>query len=158
LKGNHGRQPEAIAKLKGVYQPYKYPNSNQNNGLVYLTSLPNPPIKLNEIGAKFWNDILGGAIHINGYIAIHDIFMFEELCYIYQLKEAAIKDIELFGNTTLNDKGKREKSIGYILYKETLKDFYMLCKEFGLSPSSRTVIKFQTQKEEKEDILQMFSL
>lgn len=158
MKGNHGKQPEAVARLKGTYKPYKYPDSIQDGGLVYLTSVPEPPEKLNAIGAKFWEDILGGAIGIKGYIAIHDIFMFADLCYIYQLKEAAIKDIELFGNTTVDENGKRVKSIGYVIYKETLKDFQTLCREFGLSPSSRTAIKFHERGEEKEDPLKDFVL
>lgn len=158
MKGNHGKQPEAIAKLKGVYRPSKYPDSINNGGITYLTNLPNPPERLNSVGSEFWNNILGGAISIHGYIAVHDIYMFEELCYNYQTMTAAKKDIELFGNTEINANGQRVKSIGYQIYKETLKDFQVLCKEFGLSPSSRNAIKFQEKGEKKEDLLSDFAL
>lgn len=152
MKGNHVTQPEAVAKLKGVYRPSKYPDSVQDSGITFLTIVPEPPKRLNAIGIEFWSNILGGAIHIDGYIAVHDIYMFEELCYIYQLMTAAKKDIELFGNTEITQSGQRIKSVGYQIYKDTLKDFQTLCREFGLSPSSRNAIKFKQQGEKKESL------
>lgn len=152
MKGNHGKQPEAVARLKGTYKPYKYPNTLSDDGIVYLTTLPNPPDGLNDIGALFWNNILGGAININGYIAIHDIYQFELLCYTYQLMELAKKDIELFGTSIITESGKREKSFGYQMFKENARDFNMLCKNFGLDPSSRTVIKFKSHGDKKDSL------
>lgn len=155
---NFGKQPKAIAKLKGTHQPCRYPETILDGGLVFLTQIPTPPKRLGAIGTEFWNNILGGAIGINGYIAIHDIYMFEELCYVYQTMTKAKDDIEIFGNTTVTESGQRVRSIGYQIYKESLKDFQSLCREFGLSPSSRNSLKFQEYGEKKTDPLAAFSL
>lgn len=147
---NNKKQPEAIARLKGVYKPSKYPDSIQDAGITYLTAVPEPPDRLNAIGQKFWIDILSGAVHIQKYIAVNDIFIFEELCYCYQIMTAAKKDVEMFGHSEMYG-GRRVRSFGSMMYKDALQDFTRLCREFGISPSSRSNIKFQGGDSEEAD-------
>lgn len=143
-------QPAAIAKLKGTYREDRYKDQLAEDGLVFLSRVPEPPEILNEDGKYFWNSILTQGVAISGYIAVQDIFIFEELCFTYQQMSAAKKDIKKSGNTNVDENGNRHKSIAYIIYKEALKDFGVLCREFGLSPSSRTGMKIATRGENKE--------
>lgn len=144
-------QPAAMAKLKGYYRADRHRDEIADGGILFLSSVPEPPERLTEHGRKFWNDILGEAIHIKNYIAIQDIFMFEELCYNYQMMTNAKIDIEMFGISEVGEDGIRRKSIGYTIYKEASKDFAILCKEFGLSPSSRTGIKIVSNSEKEPE-------
>lgn len=152
------KQPTAIVKAKGYYRADRYPDEAVENGVVFLTTVPEPPLRLKGEGVNFWNSILGEAIHISGYIAVQDIFIFEQLCYTFQTMTSAQSDIELFGNTEIDQNGNRRPSAGYRIYKESLKDFITLCREFGLSPSSRGNIKFTAKGEGKKDLKEQFKL
>lgn len=143
-------QPTALVKLKGNYRPSRYKDDLAEEGVVFLTDIPEVPKFLEEEGKEFWLSILSEAINIVGYIAVQDIFMFEELCYNYQVMVNAKKDIKKFGNTEINKNGQRTKSIGYIIYNESLKNFQSLCREFGLSPSSRTGVKLSQQTKKNQ--------
>lgn len=151
-KNGPAPMPAAIAKLKGNYKKSRYgsevePNLTDNN----LSSIPQVPPRLDNEGGRFWTAILSDAVKIDGYMANWDLFIFEELCYNYQTMIAAKKDIEINGNTSISPAGVRVHSIGYKIYKESSKDFIQLCREFGLSPSSRSGIVLMTKGKEDNE-------
>jgi len=130
------RQPEAIAKMKGTYRKDRYNNSTVNViGLEYLDHVPEPPKHLNEEGINYWNTSLSHLIKIKFLIAKVDLYIFADLCYNYQLIIECINKLEL-------SKGSLGKNPYQSILNKSIKTYLGLCREFGLTPSSRT--KFPT--------------
>lgn len=151
-KNGPAPMPKAVAKLKGNYRPSRYDDKIEpTRETNLLTTIPQPPDRLDDEGSRFWIAILSDAVQMDGYLSRWDLFMFEELCYNYQTMIAAKKDIEINGNTTITPTGVRVHSIGYRTYKESSKDFIQLCREFGLSPSSRTGVSLITKSLDNDE-------
>ena len=146
-----------MAKLKGNYRPSRYKDELTPEGLQYIKEVPSYPLSLNEDGKYLWDSILGSAIHLNGFIAIHDLFMFEQLCYTHQLICEAQQDIKKYGMFRLTEKKEAKSSAFFRSYMELVKTYIVLCREFGLSPSSRDGIKI-ISKTEVYDPLKEFVL
>ena len=152
------KQPAAIVKLKGYYRPSRNGDELSVAGLQYLTEIPPHPECLTEDGQNHWDMIIGAAIQIEGYFAVTDILMFEQLCYTYQLMNEAQRNIKKYGMFRATG-DKDIKATGFTkTYLELTKIYITLCREFGLSPSSRTSIKFQDSGEKREDLLADFAL
>ena len=136
-----------MAKLKGDYRPSRYKEEPIPEGLQFIKEVPPYPLSLNEEGQYLWDSILKSAIHLDGFIAVHDLFMFEQLCYIYQLICEAQRDIKKYGMFRLTEKKEAKASSFFRSYMELVKTYIVLCREFGLSPSSRDGIKIISKTE-----------
>jgi P27 family predicted phage terminase small subunit len=132
------KQPTAIIKAKGYFQPSRHTDElAENNKLRFVyNELPEPPNKLKKFGKDKWTAVLSEMSRVNGYVSWLDLGLLEEYCYVCQemneLKELA-RDrtyLDRSGNVKINP-----------LYQELnklRKDYIRLAQEFGLSPSART--------------------
>lgn len=159
-KRGFATQPEAIAKQKGTYRKDRYiKDSQKNEGLEYLNHVPKPPEHLNKVGIEFWNTNLEYLIQVNELIATIDLYLFAELCYIWQTMAECMDKINEFGLTTIDNKGNKKVSIYYQTYMRFNKTFLALSRDFGMTPSSRSNMKFEPKKTEpKKDPLAEFQL
>lgn len=157
-KPGQKKMPKAVAIAKGNYRPSRYEDELGMVGLQYLTSVPPFPESLNEDGQGLWNSVISQAILIEGYFAVTDIMMFEQLCYTFQLIQEAQRNIKKYGMY----RATAEKDIKITAftrsYMELTKMYINLCREFGLSPSSRTGIKFMERGDLKPESLSDFKI
>lgn len=153
-------QPEQIAKLKGVWRSDRYKKDNQKiEGLEYLNHVPEPPEYLNKVGIEFWNTNLEYLIQVNELIATIDLYLFADLCYLWQSMAECTAKIKEFGLMVKDNKGNVRESVYYKTYIRMNKTFLELSRHYGLTPSSRSNMNFEPKKTEPEiDTLKDFSL
>lgn len=157
MKPGFKKQPAAIVKMKGNFRPSRYKDDFPLIGMQYLKHVPPYPDSLTEDGQKQWDGIISAAIQIHGYFAVTDIGMFEQLCYTYQCMTEAQRNIKKYGAYRATQ-DKDIKMTGFMKsYMDLCKMYIALCREFGLSPSSRAGLQIM-KKEEKFDPLAGFSL
>ena len=144
------KQPAALAKLKGYYRPSRYKDELSPAGLLFLDEVPDPPEALNSDGVRLWEGVIKGAIAIEGYFAVHDLFLFEQLCQTYQMLCEAQRNLKNYGMYRVNEKKEVRASAFSKNYLEIVKTYLVLCREFGLSPSSRDSIKLMSKSENKD--------
>jgi P27 family predicted phage terminase small subunit len=153
-------QPEAIAKKKGTYRKDRYKKETTKlEGLEYLDHVPEPPEHLNKVGIEFWNTNLESLIQIENLIATIDLYLFADLCYLWQSMAECTDKIKEFGLMVTDNKGKVRESIYYKTYIRMNKTFLELSRHFGMTPSSRSNMNFEPQKTELiKDPLEGFKL
>jgi len=147
------RQPTAIIKAKGYFQPSRHTDelADTNKLRFIYNELPEPPKRLKKFGKDKWNALLFEMSRVNGYVSWLDLGMLEEYCYVCQemdeLKELA-RDrtyLDKAGNVKINP-----------LYQELnklRKDYIRLAQEFGITPSSRARVPLGKEpiQEQQED-------
>lgn len=152
------RQSEATAKMKGTFRKDRYvKNENKIEGLEYLVSVPEPPKTLNEDGIRYWNTTLNYLIQNDFLIAKIDLYVFEQLCYNYQLLMEFTKEMIENGQTYIDNKGKVRISPYVRMYSETFKTYLSLARMFGLTPASRENLHSKP-KESDNDLLDDFKI
>jgi len=152
------QQSEDTARMKGTYRKDRYVKKETKiEGLIYLESVPAPPDSLNNDGKRYWNTTLNGLIKEGALIAEIDLYLFETLCYNYQLLMEFEKEMREKGQYYTDNKGKTRVSPLLGMYSRTFRMFLTTSKMFGLTPASRANIKIKP-KEEENDLLKYFSL
>lgn len=144
------KQPAALAKLKGTYQKCRHEDQIADSlALDFIhETIPLPPAKLPEQAKKYWITQLNEAAKVYGYVGKVDLNVFEQLCKVYA--EMIEMEEEVKGKTKIM-KGKNGQPIVnpyYVLLSQTRDTYLKLCREFGFTPSSRTRIRLEQQKEE----------
>lgn len=134
-------QPAVIAKIKGTDRKDRYTDDILDiKGIDFIyNELPTPPDDFPPYAVIKWNEKLGQAQKLYGYISYLDLTMFEEYCITYsELRSVRMKI------------AKPGPDFDYRLwlghYHKLRASFIQLSREFGFSPSSRTGIKL-IQKE-----------
>lgn len=153
---NNKKQPEAIAKLKGIYRPCRFGGVKNTEGMQFIKDMPSPPDNLDENGKGLWIYIFESLMYINGYIAKQDIPTLELLCYQYQILKVAQIDLKERG--LIIKKRDKDGSIieiqnpSWKTYNEAIKVYLQITREFGLTPSSRSGIKIAEYGKIGEDL------
>lgn len=148
------KQPTALAKLKGTYQPCRYETGMDEKLTFVYDYLPTPPPQLDEIAVYFWNTQLSQAQKINGYISNIDLHFFAELCELYseiQKVKSSIKNIFI-----VDDKGNEKINPRQRHLNDLRRQYAEYSREFGFTPASRSKVKIQDvppPKEQEEFIL-----
>lgn len=140
------KQPAALAKLKGTYQPCRHKDDIADSAALKFVhnSLPTAPEGLDSNGKEYWNTQLSSAMKVFGYISYIDLSIFEELCKVYQELCLLEKEITPTTKRVLKDKnGRPMVNPYYVLLNQTRDTFLKLSREFGFTPSSRTRINLQ---------------
>lgn len=140
------KEPTALAKLKGTYQPCRHKDDVADSGINFVyKKIPYPPVGMGEVAAKFWTETLSMCSVVNGYISFIDLAVFQVYCEIYEEMEGIKSEITTTGQ-------RRWRSEDFKLLKELRKDFFNMSKDFGFTPSSRRGIQLlQKETEVKED-------
>ena len=146
------KQPKALAVLKGTYQKCRHEDQIQESmelDFVFNT-LPNAPIEVGEFGSKYWQQTLGQAQKVFGYISFLDLGMFTELCKVYN--DMRILESQFNGQPYImkDANGKPIQNPIYVALKEARADFGKLSRDFGFTPVARTRIKLEQQKQQIE--------
>jgi P27 family predicted phage terminase small subunit len=140
-------QPEAIAKKKGTYRNDRYKKETTKlEGLEYLNHVPEPPEHLNKVGIEFWNTNLEYLIQVNELIATIDLYSFGQLAYKWQSMSECTAKIKEFGILQTDNKGNVRESVYYKTYIRMNKTFLEISRHFGMTPSSRSNMKFEPKK------------
>lgn len=140
------KEPTALAKLKGTYQPCRHKDDVADSGIDFVyKKIPYPPDGMGEVAAKFWTETLSMCSVVNGYISFIDLAVFKIYCEMYEEMEDIKSEITLTGQ-------RRWRSEDFKLLKELRKDFFNMSKDFGFTPSSRRGVQLlQKETEVKED-------
>ena len=135
------KQPTALAKIKGTYQPCRY-ETGMDEALDFIyQNIPAPPEHFTKEAKAHWINILTQGSRIQGYISKVDLNLFAILC---KLHSEIIETEESIDYTFKEDKSGVERINPRLKYLETLRrQYFELSKEFGLSPASRSKIKLQ---------------
>lgn len=138
------RKPAAILKAEGNYRPSRQPkNEVQPTIEVGLT----PPNDLNEWGAKYWLDIMSEYVSI-GLVTRVDIEALHSCCTWYGLMREA-QDIVAAKGLEVEVEKVTPKGDSYTVTEtnpmiavadKAFKNYIAMCKEFGLTPASRSRI------------------
>lgn len=150
------RQPATIAKQKGLYRPSRHEVEKNNVQFECLSIVPEPPEILNEDGKRIWNTTLKSLIQIDGLMTKPDLYLFTELCFTYQLMMECVREMNETGQTITDKKGKVIMSPVWKDYKDLLKIYISLCREFKMSPASRSNMKFEPKKPDFDPLAQFY--
>lgn len=135
------KQPTAIAKIKGTYQPCRYETGVDDQLNFIYKVIPTPPDHLSEIGQRYWIETLSQVQNINGYISFIDLGVFTVLCEVVDEMETTKKEIK---TRYIQNKNGTETINPRVRQLERLRrQFVELCREFGFTPSSRSKIKIE---------------
>jgi len=134
------KQSEATARKKGTYRKDRYKSPERIEGFIYLESIPEPPSLLNEHGVNYWNTTLNGLLESGALIATVDLYLFTDLCYLWQSMAECTEKINEHGYTITDHKGIEKVSPYYKTYIRLNKSFISLSKMFGLTPVSRSIL------------------
>jgi phage terminase small subunit len=149
------KQPKAIAKIKGTYQPVRYENTVPDSKVSFVNTIPEPPIILTSEKAKeYWYAVLSEASNIYGWIAKVDLALFTNLCVTYGLLCSAqekVQDCQYNGFVDENDHGTTSVSAVLKSYITLSDQFTKLSKEFGITPSARGSLKLTPQEVKTND-------
>ena len=146
-------QPIAVLKQKGtinITRAKDVKEIDQKLDFIY-NSIPSPPDRMSDLGCEIWNSMLMQASKMYGYISFIDLKLFEEYCECWS--ELQSLNNKCRGNSISYEDKNGVKRINPI-YKERddkRKLFIRLSQEFGFSPSARTRIKLEQQKEEVQE-------
>ena len=148
-------QPEAIAKMKGLYRPSRHKDhiAAEGKSLEWVHNvIPSPPEDLSEFAKKVWTTQLAEAQKVFGYIGFIDLLLFTEYCYL--VGEMEFLKNETFGQRTYtDDNGVKRINPLWSELNKLRKDFMRISQEFGFGPSSRTRVKLEqsVEIEKKKD-------
>jgi P27 family predicted phage terminase small subunit len=137
-------KPTTLKKLEGTYRKDRaVKNEVQPTIEVGLA----PPADLNEWGAKYWTDIMSEYGKI-GLITRVDVGALHSVCYWFGLMNEAADIVSAKGLEVQVEKHTQRGDI--VMVTETnpmiavadkaFKNYIAMCKEFGLTPASRTKI------------------
>jgi len=144
------RKPAAILKSEGNYRPSRQPKTEiQPTIEVGLT----PPNDLNEWGAKYWLDIMTEYVSI-GLVTRVDVEALHSCCTWYGLMREA-QDIIAAKGLEVEVERVTPKGESYTITEtnpmiavadKAFKNYIAMCREFGLTPASRTRISAPDKK------------
>ena len=147
-------KPTALKQLEGTYRKDRaVTNEVQPTIEVGLA----PPADLNEWGAKYWTDIMSEYGKI-GLITKVDVGALHSVCYWFGLMNEAADIVSAKGLEVQVEKHTQRGDI--VMVTETnpmiavadkaFKNYIAMCKEFGLTPASRTKISAPTKTDKDE--------
>ncbi len=143
------RKPTEIKKAEGTYRKDRAPKNEIKPSIeVGLT----PPNDLNEWGQKYWLDIMSEYVSI-GLVTRVDVEALHSCCTWYGLmREAqdiiAAKGLEVeVEKVTPNGESYTvtETNPMIMVADKAFKNYIAMCKEFGLTPASRSRISAPDQ-------------
>ena len=143
------KQPDALFIAKGNYRPSAKGEPDIARKIRFITSAPEPPKALNEIGARLWTSVLLEATAMPGYISAFDLIAFEQYCYNYQLMRAAQENLNKYGQV-VKEAGQTKINPFFKTLQEATKVFIQLSDRFGFTPSMRTRIRIEQENERDE--------
>lgn len=152
------RQPAAIAKLKGLYRPSRHGKQINDLPIEYLSKVPEPPERLNENGASFWNDMLKELLKVKGLITIVDLPVFELMAAKWQTIIECNEKLKADGKWITDTNGNLKENPVCLTLEKAEKTFINLSRDFGTTPSARNRLNFESKEPEIEDLLKDFKL
>lgn len=144
-------KPTALKQIEGTYRKDRaVSNEVQPTIEVNLTA----PADLNEWGAKYWADIMSEYGKI-GLVTKVDVGALHSLCYWFGLMNEAADIVSAKGLEVevekVTPKGESytvtETNPMIAVADKAFKNYLAMCREFGLTPASRTRISAPDQSE-----------
>lgn len=145
--------PQAVAKARGSWL-YAARKKRGCVDVAPVSSVPNPPIELDEDARTCWNDVAPRLIE-TGVLSEHDCRALARYCRIWSLWISAIRWIDKHGThrAVMDENGNDTGAIAewpqvkrVIDYDSALR---RLEQEFGLTPSARSSV-FITKKQDDQ--------
>jgi len=130
------KRPTELRVLDGV--------SSEKRGM------PKPPIWLKAEAMKEWKR-LAPELMAEGLLTEVDRGMLVLLCQSWADYVGAIQRIQKRGHVFTTPQGFRAKNPDITIMNEAFKHYFDACKQFGLSPMSRTKLKLRKPKVKDED-------
>lgn len=145
------RKPAALHKFEGTFEASRQPKTEIQPtievGLI-------PPSDLNEWGSKYWLDIMTEYVSI-GLVTRVDVEALHSCCTWYGLMREA-QDIIAAKGLEVEIEKVTPKGESYTVTEtnpmiavadKAFKNYIVMCREFGLTPASRTRISAPDQKD-----------
>ncbi len=159
--GRRGIKPQPLAELKkkDYYRPSRHDDQiakiDDGSGLNYVhNGLPLPPERFSDKAVDIWNETLGQAQKVQGYISFIDLKLFEQYCEVYAELTNLNEECKNTNMYYTDDKGNVKEHPIFRTRKEKRAMFIKISQEFGFSPSSRTRVVLEQTKDKpkpKED-------
>lgn len=146
------RQPAEIAKSKGLFRPSRHGSDKGKLELEHLSSVPEPPANLSEVGIAFWNDMLKQLLEIKGLVTIPDLPAFQIMAYNYQTIMECSGILEKEGKWMIDDKGNTKEHPALVTMNKAEKIYLNIAASFGCTPSARNNIKVDKEKENQDQL------
>jgi phage terminase small subunit len=138
------KEPSAIAKVKGTYQPCRHKDDVADSGIDFVyKNIPMPPGDMGKVASKFWTETLSMCAVVYGYVSFLDLAVFRVYCEMYEEMEEIKAEMTETGQ-------RRWRSEDYKLLKELRKEFFTIAKDFGFTPSARRGIQLVQRKDEQK--------
>jgi len=144
-------KPTALKQIEGTYRKDRAV-SNEVQPTIEVNLVA--PADLNEWGAKYWTDIMSEYGKI-GLVTKVDVGALHSVCYWFGLMNEAADIVSAKGLEVevekVTPKGKSymvtETNPMIAVADKAFKNYIAMCREFGLTPASRTRISAPDQKE-----------
>ena len=134
-----------VKKQQGTYRPSREKGVPQNYEV--LTKAPAPLPGMSDEAQKMWA-VLAEQLVRMGAMQMSDVFMLAALCETWAAMNQAGRDASEVGRyyTMKDDKGHPKCHMvhpAHTVHAGLLRDFVMLCNQFGFSPAARQKLHMQ---------------
>lgn len=134
------RLPTWLKELRGTLQPGEANDEPRPEGALYVP--PPTEIRTRPVACEYWQTHLPLLVK-NRMITEVDMAQFALLCLAFEDFIEADEELRTHGKTQRTENGFLVQSPYVAFRDQAWKRYVDLCKEFGMTPSSRSRVKIQ---------------
>lgn len=143
------KKPEWRKRLEGQKGPGKHPLSPPGAPDIPSMKMRRPPRWFGKYAKDFWNKTAPKLIKLNLLTEL-DVGCFEGLCCTYEHYRQSQDILDKEGLIVQDERKLPRKHPAWQMMRESRRQFFTMCKEFGLEPTGRMLLDIRVINEPDE--------